>query len=273
MSRHQWQANLDGLCRSLEDYAKQNGIEVPNLSSAEAARLSDSLYLAHSTSRKSFSSICDSGYLYSAASLAAARGESLAPARAEVVLGTAGSVFFYVSAFRYPNTTCGFLFAKSLESRRSDDGVATPFDSGGLLEWLTRPDPVEPPRDFLARHELPVPEHRRYLGLSIAVLFDKSEDYFEGTDPLRPGPIGLTGGDHRRWTHEVRIPDRVFVRGSHLQAVFATTAQVARDSAVRSLFQWCEGEGVDSIAFAAPRRNVFEALRRECLGYVRQRLY
>jgi hypothetical protein len=257
----------------MEDYAKQNGIEVPNPSSGAAARLSDSLYLAHSTSRKSFSSICDSGYLYSAASLATARGESLAPACAEVVLGTAGSVFFYVSAFRYPNTTCGFLFAKSLESRRSDDGVATPFDSGGLLEWLTRSDPVEPPRDFLARHELPVPEHRRYLGLSMAVLFDKSEDYFEGTDPLRPGPIGLTGGDHRRWTHEVRIPDRVFVRGSHLQAVFATTAQVARDSAVRSLFQWCEGEGVDSIAFAAPRRNVFEALRRECLGYVRQRLY
>src|ERR1035437_233103 len=273
MSRHQWQANLDGLCRSLEDYAKQNGIGIPNPSSGTAARLSDSLCLAHSTSRKSFSSICDSGYLSSAASLAAARGESLAPACAEVVLGTADSVFFYVSPFRYPNTTCGLLFAKSLESPHRDAGVATPFDSGGLMKIFVRPDPAEPLWDFLARHELPIPEHRRYLGLSMAVLFGKSEDYFEGTDPQRPGPIGLTGGDHRRWTHEVRIPDRVFVRGSHLQAVFATTAQVARGSAVRSLFQWCEGEGVDSIAFATPRGNDFEALRRECLDYIRQRLY
>jgi hypothetical protein len=273
MSRHQWQANLDGLCRSLEDYAKENGIGVPNPSSGAASRLSDSLYLAHSTFAKSFRSICDSGFIYSAASLAAARGESLAPACTEVVLGTAGSVFFYVSPFRYPNTTCGLLFAKSLESHLHDAGVATPFDSGGLLEWLARPDPAEPPRDFLARHELPIPEHRRYLGLSMAVLFDKPGDYFEGTDPLWPGPIGLTGGDHRRWTHEVRIPDRVFVRGSHLQAVFATTAQVARDPAVRSLFQWCEGEGVDRVAFATPRGNDFEALRRECLDYIRQRLY
>jgi hypothetical protein len=182
-------------------------------------------------------------------------------------------VFFYVSPFRYPNTTCGFLFAKSLESQHRDGGVATPFDSGGLKGIFVRPDPAEPPRDFLARHELPIPEHRRYLGLSMAVLFDKPWDYFEGTDPFWPGPIGLTGGDHRRWTHEVRTPDRVFVRGSHLQAVFATTAQVARDRAVRRLFQWCEDEGVDSIAFAAPGWNVFEALREKCRDYIRQRLY
>ena len=136
-----------------------------------------------------------------------------------------------------------------------------------------RPDPAEPLRAFLSRHELPIPEHRRYLGLSMEVLFDKPKDYVEGLEPRRPGPIGLTGGDHRRWTHEVRIPDRVFVRGGHLQAVFAPTAQVARYPPVRSLFEWCEGEGVDSIAFAAPRRNDFEALRRECLAYIRQRLY
>src|ERR1035441_474645 len=179
MSRHQWQANLDGLCLSLEDYAKKNGIGVPNASSGSAARLGDSAYLAHSTSRKSFSSICDSGYLNSAASLAAARGASLAPACAEVALGTASSVFFYVSPFRYPNTTCGFLFAKSLESHYRDDGADTPFDSGGLLGRITRPDPAELPRAFLSRHELPIPEHRRYLGLSMAVLFDKPGDRSE----------------------------------------------------------------------------------------------
>ena len=273
MSRHQWQANLDGLCRSLEDYAKKNGIGVPNPSSGAASRLSDSLYLAHSTSGEKFSDICASGYLASAASLAAARGESLAPACAEVVLDTAGSVFFYVSPFRYPQTGCGFLFAKTLESHRSDDGVADPFESGGLLGRFTRPDPAELPGTFLARHELPIPEHRRYLSLSMDVLFDKPGDYFEGTDPLWPGPIGLTGGDHRRWTHELRIPDRVFVRGSHLQAVFSPRARVAADPGVEGLFPWCAMEGVDRILFDTPRENDFEALRQECLAYIRRKLY
>jgi len=268
-----WQANLDGLCRSLEDYAKVNGIGVPNPSSQAAARLSDSLYLAHSTADEKFSDICASGYLVSAARLAADRNESLAPRRTEVALGTAASVFFYVSPFRFPQTGCGFLFAKTLESHRSDEGVATPFDSGGLQGRFTRPDPAEPPRAFRPRHELPIPGHRRYLGLSMGVLFDKPEDYVEGLEPRLPGPIGLTGGDRRRWTHEVRIPERVFVRGSHLQAVFAPKARVAADPEVRDLFQWCVGEGVDHISFDTPRRNDFEALRRECLGYIRRKLY
>jgi hypothetical protein len=188
-------------------------------------------------------------------------------------LATANSVFFYVSPFRYPNTTCGFLFAASLESHYRDEGVATPFDSGALVKHLVRPNPAEPVRDFLSRHELPSTEHRRYLGLSMSILFAKPGDYCEGTDPRWPGPIGLSGGDHRRWTHEVRTPSGVFVRNGHLQAVFATTALVAQSLSVRRLFQWCDSEGVDSIAFAAPRRNAFEALRRECLGYIRQRLY
>ena len=205
--------------------------------------------------------------------LAAARSESLAPACAEVVLGTADSVFFYVSPFRYPNTTCGFLFAKSLESHYREGGVAAPFDSGGLMKIFARPNPEESPRDFLARHEMPIPEHRRYLGLSMAVLFDKPGDYFDGTDPLWPGPIGLTEGDHRRWTHEVRTPDRVFLRGGHLQAVFSPRARVATDPEVEGLFQWCAREGVDRILFDTPRKNDFEALRQECLAYIRRKLY
>ena len=273
MSGHQWQDNLDGLCRSLEDYAKVNGIGVPNASSKAAARLSDSLYLAHSTSVEKFSDICASGYLGSAARLAADRSESLAPARTEVVLGTAGSVFFHVSPFRFPQTGCGFLFAKALESHRSDDGVATPFDSGGLLKVCTRPDAAEPPQAFLSRHELPIPEHRRYLGLSMEVLFDKPEDYVEGLEPRLPGPIGLTGGDRRRWTHEVRIPERVPVRDRHLQAVFAPRSRVAADSEVEDLFQWCVGKGTDRILFDTPHENDFEALRQECLEYIRGKLY
>jgi hypothetical protein len=267
------QANLDGLCRRLEKYAKVNGVGVPNPSSKAAARLSDSLYLAHSAADEKFADICASGYLASAARLAADRNESLAPGRAVVVLGTAGCVFFYVAPFRFPQTGCGFLFAKTLESHRSDDGVATPFDSGGLLKVYSRLDAAEPPQAFLSRHELPIPEHRRYLGLSMEVLFHKPVDYVEGQEPRLPGPIGLTGGDRRRWTHEVRISDQVLVRGSHLQAVFAPRARVAADPEVEELFRWCAREGVDHISFDTPRRNDFEALRRECLAYTRRKLY
>jgi hypothetical protein len=189
------------------------------------------------------------------------------------MLGTADSVFFYVSPFRYPHTGCGLLFAHSLESEYENDGVATPFDSGGLMNKFIRPNPDEPPKEFLSRHELPIPEHRRYLCQSKDALFHTPADYVEGSHPRWPGPIGLDGGDQRRWTHEVRIPDRVPVRGSHLQAVFAPKARVAASSAVEDLFQWCTTEGVDRITFDTPRGDDFEALRRECLSYIRRTLY
>jgi hypothetical protein len=266
VNRHRCETNLDDLCRRLDDYSRANLLAVPAQLSKMAKRLSDSLYLAHSTADAKFADICGSGYLTSLT-------KPLSPARTEVVMGTVDSVFFYVAPFRYPNTGCGLLFAPTLESACRDEGVATPFDSGGLVNRLTRPDPTEPVRQFLARHELPAPEHRRYLGLSMDILFEKPEDYVEGAAPRLPGPIGLTGGDQRRWTHEVRISDRVFVRGSHLQAVFAPRARVAADSRIEALFRWCAGEDVDRIVFGAPRGNDFEALRRECLAYIRRTLY
>jgi hypothetical protein len=78
-----------------------------------------------------------------------------------VVLGTAGSVFFFVSPFRYPNTGCGLLFASTLELLHTDDGVASPFDSGGLLDVFTRSDMTESPREFLSRHE----SQREYIAI------------------------------------------------------------------------------------------------------------
>ena len=111
MSRHRWESNLDGFCRTLEDYAEKNAIRVPNPLSAAATRLSSSLYLAHSTSDAKFSDICADGYLASATHLAAQRNETLASGRTEVALGTADSVFFFVSPFRMPHTGCGLLFA------------------------------------------------------------------------------------------------------------------------------------------------------------------
>jgi hypothetical protein len=273
MSRNQWLENLEGLCQSLQDYAAQNSIAFPNPSSHATTRLSNALYLAHSTADKNFSDICASGYLASAARLAADRGGSLPSKCIEVLMGTSDCVFFYIAAFCYPQTGCGFLFAKSLESQHRDTGVATPFDSGGLIKRYALPVPAEPPTQFMSRYELPIPEHRRYLGLCMDILFNKPEDYVEGLDPRWPGPIGLTPGDHRRFTHEVRIPDRVLIRGSHLQAVFAPRARVTSDPEIESLFQWCDGEGVDNFFFDTPRRNDFEELRRICLAYIRRKLY
>jgi len=268
MDRNRWKTNLDQLCRSLDDYGKTALREVPGQPTARAVHLSDSLYLANSASDATFSAICASGYLSSAARLG-----PMSPKCAEVVLGTAGSVFFYVSPFRYPSTGCGLLFAQSLESEHENDGVATPFDSGGLLKKLIRRNLAESPQEFLSRHELPIPEHRRYLCRSMHALFHKPEDYIEGAPPRWPGPIGLDDGDQRRWTHEVRIPDRVPVRGSHLQAVFAPKARVAANPAVEDLFQWCAIECVDRISFDTPCADDFEGLRRECLAYIRRKLY
>lgn len=267
------QANLDELFRTLDAYAITHALSIPNPSSNAATRLSASLYLAHSTSDAKFSNICGTGCLDSAGRLAADSGRILPATCSEVLLGTADSVFFYVSPFRFPHTGCGILFAHSLETHHCHAGVATPFDSGGLVRHVLRPDPSEPPRDFLSRHQLPIPDHRRYLCLSMDVLFGKPEDYVEGVNPHHPGPLGLTNGDQRQWTHEVRIRERVFIRGSHLQAVFATRARVVADPEIESLFQWCARERVDFIAFDTPRGNDFEALRRECLAYIRRRLY
>ena len=267
MGRNQWKANLDELCRSLEHYVS-NLLEAPS-SSATAERLSNSLYLANSASDSNFSAICASGHLSSATRI----GRSAPPRCPEAILGTVGSVFFYVAPFRYPHTGCGLLFAHTLELQHENDGVATPFDSGGLVKKFDRTNPAVSPQEFLSHHELPIPDHRRYLRQSMDALFHKPEDYVEGLQPRWPGPIGLNGGDERRWTHEVRIPDRVPVRGSHLQAAFAPKARVAANPAVEDLFQWCATEGVDRISFDTPRGDDFEALRRECRDYIRRKLY
>ena len=255
----------------MEAYARETGTEVAD-PAPDAVRLSHSLYLAHSTASDKFSRICGAGRLLSPTQLALRRGEDPAPDSVEVLLETADSVFFYVSPFRYPPTGCGLLFARSLEEYHMDDGVATPFDSGGLVDYFTWPDPAEPVREFLSRHELPVPDHRQYLGISLATLFDKPADYIEGSEPRWPGPISLMGGDRRRWTHEVRIPREVWIRTGHLQAVFAPISRATADPEINRLFEWCKSEGVDRISFKTARGDDFEALRRECVKYIYSKL-
>jgi hypothetical protein len=121
-----------------------------------------------------------------------------------------------------------------------------------LVNVFSRPNPTESGPAFLARYELPLPEHRSYMRQAMILLFGHPLDYLEGRDPHWPGPIGLTDGDRRRWTHEVRIPDKVFVKSAHLQAAFARTALVSSQQEVENLFRWCELHGMDFVSFDTP---------------------
>lgn len=263
--------NLARLCDNLETDARSWGLAAAI--SGPAATLSEELFLAHSTADATFAKICQSGSLRSAARLEADGLRRLRPDCAEAILGTQDAVFFFVAPFRYPSTGCGLLFSRTLEVEAGSKGASTPFDSGSLISKVQRPDPSEPVLDFFRRHELPTPAHRRHLGMSMSWLFDQPRDYVEGLEPQRPHPMGLTGGDQRRWTHEVRIPHRVGIHGSHLEAVFAPAARIGQDPAIEALFDWCMREGVQRIILDTPRENDFEALKRECLDYIRRRLY
>jgi hypothetical protein len=41
---------------------------------------------------------------------------------------------------------------------------------------------------------------------------------------------------------------------------------------IERFFEWCKRQGVDRITFRSPRGDDFEALRRTCVDYIRQRL-
>lgn len=270
MSRPLWTANLDRLCREMNEYAAAASLDGAPAPAAE--HISESLFLAHSAADASFSAMCSIGLLKSAARLDEEGIRPLSPDCEEALLDTAHCVFLYLAPFRYPRTTCGFLFARTLEIERMHDGAAAPFDTGGLVSHFGRADATEPAREFLSRHTLPVPDHRRYLAKSLAFLFGQAEDYLDGVEPVRAGPIGLTGGDLRRWTHEVRIPSRIHLRSGDLQAVFVPRSRAANDAGIESLLKWCLREDVDTVVFDTPMGGDFEELRRQNLGYIRKKL-
>lgn len=271
MSRQRYQENLRQIQIRLQDYAQANEIDLAGPLAPAAVALAQSVFLAHSTSAKNFSTICASNKLLSPQGLQAAGLKHLEPDAAEVVLGTANCVFFFAGNFSFPATGCGLLFSQRLEAQHTEDGAASGFDSGGLVHVFTRPDPAESVAAFFARHEWPLPEHRDYLRSSLAFLFADPLDYLRGQPPRWPGPIGLSGGDQRAWTHEVRLPAQTFVRTGYLQAVFAPLSRAAT-TPVRLLRRWCRQQGVDFITFPTPRANDFARLRRECVDYIRRQL-
>ncbi len=263
MNSGRYRANFDRLCGNLTDYAEANCPPAPadGQRAVLAKNLSESLFLAHSTSGAKFARICHD------------QGLKGFHGRVEVQMGTEDRVFFYLSPFRRPNTSCGFLFSRNLEISRRQDGAASPFDSGSLLRHCVPPGQTQSPRDFLAAHEMPIPDHRHYLSLCMQSLFGDPADYVDGNHPRFPGPIGLQGGDERRWTHEVRIKGQVSLHDGHLQAVFAPRDRAESDPNIRSVFEWCLTAGVDRVLFDTPGEGDFEALKRECLEYISREIY
>lgn len=273
MSRIIRESNLERLSSELEQYCIKNSLSSTMPVQQRAAKISGAIFLANSSASHNFLQICDDGFLASKEWLCTGKGVPIGPTCAEVALGTTGDIFFYLAPFRFPATACGLLFSPTLESERRDEGFSTPFDSGSLHHHCTRPDPSEPLQDFRSRHDLPLPEHRQYLEAAMHLLFERPEHYVDGIDPVVSGPIGLTGGDCRRWTHEVRLPGRVHIRTRHLQAVWASKRLAGTNRSVENLFTWCRTERVDCAWFEHPSGYEFERLRELCLDYIRSRVY
>jgi hypothetical protein len=277
MSVSQHEANLARLQDEIQRALADAGVEASSLS--ECANLADALPLAHSMSEAAFRGVAEDklkvGWqLLSPARLDRLHIKRLRPDSAEAVLGTADFVFLYCGQFRYPNTTVGFLFSKSLEEERSADCEASPFDSGALTGHALWPDACESAVDFLARHTVPVPAYRGYLARRIQLLFAKPADYLDpGAEPIRPDPIGLrpsppvTKRDARLWTSEVRVRDHVTLSPPHLEAVFYTRRD-KRWKAVRAFLAARQGAAqLDSIR--PEDEGDFNALQRKSIEYLK----
>lgn len=264
-------SNLERLSDELQRYLEANHLDESRIASGPAGKIAREVPLAHSTSGTNMAAVCRSGRLYSPRKLHESHLKTLKPEAVEITLGTTNFVFLYAGPFSFPSSGCGFLFSTSLEGHHATDGLATPFDSGGLVGQLRSASEPEKPEAFFERHELPVPGHRDYLRICIGSLFGTPFDYIDGTAPEHSGPLALIGSDARRWTHEVRIPDEVFIRSPHLKAVFAPR-RLGLVPEIKSLLGWCLSEGFDVEVFDADRENDFARLREACIEYLRKEL-
>lgn len=226
----QRQQNLARLCGAHSAHCVCNAAKA-----SEARALASKLPLSHATEEDTLLKIIESGALLSQTAVNP-RTDS-----AEFILETADDVFFYLGAFSYPETECGFLFLPALEADYQSDGVSTPFDSGAFVGKVR----LKPPAtytgtgiDFVRAHELPVSAYRQLLGMVIADYARDCEAYVREPGNLvcacgavRGRPFGVIGGDRRAVTFEVRIPKRVPLSTPHLHAVFVRNGFEPRELA------------------------------------------
>jgi hypothetical protein len=280
------QNNLTRLCGQFSD---------PSL---EAAQLAEALPFSRAHSPAGFEAIATSRQ-----DLATRRVKELIrqhtsrdqPTCTESWLHTDDCVFYYLSGFGYPHTEAGFLFRNSLAA----GGLASPFDSGALWEWLDWPgcppagttaqqskdQRAAAARDFLASHTMSAAECRAYLAQILTHRFASPADYLGGLDPIPHDPHGLSPCpgkqvDHRRWTFEMRLPTDhpdfpsppPPLPGPHLEAVFHRES-IASSSQVKQFLRDCRLAGVRRVSFR-PRGNedAFKALKRAGLDYLEAKL-
>ncbi len=258
--------NLTSLISQTRRMGHHNGKE------ALAKAVMDSLPLSNTFPVKTFASICGQGYLRSQADLIT-DGVMKRPSEptTEQQLGTDTSVFFFLAPFSYPNTQCGILFKKELQKAYKSKSNASPFDSGGLINHFKLPIGIAP-KDFLNRHLLPVPGHEELLETSLVYLFKDPKDYIFGEDPLHSGPVTLTGGDRRRWTHEVRIASPIPVyEPTGIEAVFLMKDRLT-DPEIENFLTYCKTHGILRIRFDAPFDQAFDTMKKLCISYIEDKI-
>jgi len=268
------QDNLDRLCREIQ--GMHGGLLSPGDSpkSKLSRHLADHMPLAHATGTDTFAKICQFGALLSLTRLDGVKPLDWSRHPVETQLETRDCVFLFAGPFRYPSTSCGFLFRPELAEARTAEGSASPFDSGGLVDHH-RPPGGEGPLDFLRRHEMPIPQYRQFHLLVLDLLFDDPWHYVDGVNPIRQGPVRLAPAesDARRWTFEIRLKEELPIR-PHLQAVFIPKFANAYDS-VENTLSWCRVSGVDIIEYPGLRGSDefnFELMKRKCQAYIRSHM-
>ncbi|MBB5037487.1 hypothetical protein HNQ64_001736 [Prosthecobacter dejongeii] len=194
---------------------------------------------------------------------------------AEALMGTTDDVFFYLGTFAYPTTECGFLFVHSLEHDHSGKGVATPFDSGAFASRVPAPAPYLDGVDFVRNHELPVPEYRQLLAALISHYAATPQAYLQNVEAFachcleqRLHPFGISGGDRRTSTFEVRIPQRVPLQPPHLLAVFVKNGhekQIAELSSLHAL-----GVRIERYSADPDQVDSFYAIRESCINFIEE---
>ncbi|MDA8134274.1 MAG: hypothetical protein M0T82_06585 [Desulfobacteraceae bacterium] len=254
--------NLASLTTQTQKMGHHNGKEIL------AKTVIDSLPLSNTFSIKNFTSICNQQYLRSQVELIAdgTMEKQLSPTT-EQQLGTDTFVFFFLAPFSYPNTQCGILFKKEMQKTYKNKSEASPFDSGGLLEKFTLPPGIAP-KDFLYRHLLPVPEHEELLEAALIFLFNDPTDYIHGINPLHPSPVNITGGDRRRWTHEVRIASPIPIYDpTGIEAVFLMKNRLT-EPGIEDFLTYCNNHGILSITFDSPLNQAFDEMKQLCIAHI-----
>lgn len=257
--------NLDRLTLQFKDWAADLPEVAPD-KRQRASKLAMAMPLTHGTSRERFFKICRARSILSQRQVRMAEGAAVQETD-ETFLGTDNDVFLYASIFRYPKAVAGLLFRATLEQHQ-DQAVATPFDSGGSRRMTRFSSNQQAVHDFIAEHELPVPEYRSLLENLLASSFNDPLEYLhpEMAPLFKPLPWMEHENDARGCTAEVRVAERIDVPHAELEAVFLPRSMA---ETVENLLEDFDSLGVKLCFVDADRQGDFRKIQRECFRYIK----